>query len=80
MHCVIEKAGELFYQHAVPFFEEIHHFRAHAQEDAHHASLGFSLIKSEELCEEDLTIFKQGWEMMISLTDRIAERTMHSHA
>ncbi len=77
MHLVLETSACVFFQKANSMFKpsETDYFSLHCYHDEHHSQIGVKLLENlrEDEYKKCASIQKKGWEVLITVCNRIAE-------
>lgn len=80
IHCVLESSGKIFFQKAYEVLKKYgpaSFFQVHSEEDEKHESMGRALLQGLSVREYSrlLELQQQGWSMITTACDRVAEKT-----
>jgi hypothetical protein len=84
MHWVLESSAYVFFTSAhtvMERYKETDYFKIHAEADEKHKDIETSFLEGlrEEECERLLNVLDQGWKILFTTCDRIAEITLLNH-
>jgi hypothetical protein len=81
VHLVLETSANIFFpeaNRAMQRYSRTHYFAVHAEVDEHHRAMGMSLLGGLRAVEYQrlLDVHERGWQMLLTVCDRIAELSL----